>query len=210
MYDLEEQEQIDALKSWWKEHGRTVMAAAVAAILAAGATFGWREYQRSQSEKASALFGALEQASRARDQKQVRELATQVMDKYSSSAYGAMAALVAAKASFDAGDLKSAGTQLQWASDHARDDETKAVAQLRLAGVRLDEKQYDDALKLLDQPHPESFTGLYADMRGDILVAQGKLAEAKAAYKLALEKLPAEGNYRILVQVKLDGIGGAN
>jgi len=76
--------------------------------------------------------------------------------------------------------------------------------------VRLDEKQYDDALRLLDQPHPESFAGLYADMRGDILVAQGKLPEAKAAYKLALEKLPAEGNYRILVQVKLDGIGGAN
>jgi predicted negative regulator of RcsB-dependent stress response len=210
MYDLEEQEQIDALKAWWGQYGRTVMVAALAAVLAAGATLGWREYRQSQAEKASALFGALEQASRAGDQKQVRELSAQVMDKYGSSAYGAMAALVAAKVNFEAGDLKSASAQLQWASEHARDDETQAVARLRLAGVRLDEKQYDDALKLLEQPHPESFAGLYADMRGDILVGQGKLAEAKAAYKLALDKLPPEGNYRILVQVKLDGIGGAN
>ena len=210
MYDLEEQEQIDALKAWWNEHGRTVIAAAVAAILAAGATFGWREYRQSQAEKASALYSALEQAARASDQKQVRELSAQLMDKYGSSAYGAMAALVAAKANFDAGDLKSAGAQLEWASEHARDDESQAVARLRLAGVRLDEKRYEDALRLLEQPHPESFAGLYADMRGDILVAQGKLAEARAAYKLALEKLPAEGNYRSLVQVKLDGVGGAN
>ena len=210
MYDLEEQEQIDALKAWWKEYGRTVIVAAVAAILAAGATFGWREYRQSQVQKASAVYGALEQAARAGDQKQVRELAAQLMDKYGSSAYGAMAALVAAKANFDAGDLKSASAQLEWASDNARDDETQAVARLRLAGVRLDEKKYEDALKLLEQPHPESFAGLYADMRGDVLVAQNKLPEAKAAYKVALEKLPTEGNYRVLVQVKLDGIGGAN
>jgi predicted negative regulator of RcsB-dependent stress response len=73
----------------------------------------------------------------------------------------------------------------------------------------LDEKKYDEALKLLEQTHPESFAGMYADLRGDVLVAQGKAAEAKEAYKLALEKLPAQSTYRLVVQVKLDGLGGA-
>ena len=72
----------------------------------------------------------------------------------------------------------------------------------------LDEKKYDEALKLLDTEHPEAFTGLFADLKGDIFVAQGKMAEAKAAYKQALEKLPAAGTYRAIVQVKLDGLGG--
>ena len=75
--------------------------------------------------------------------------------------------------------------------------------------MRLDEKKYDEALKLLEAKHPESFTGMYADLRGDALLALGKAAEAKAAYKLALEKLPAQSSYRLLVQVKLDGLGGA-
>ena len=72
----------------------------------------------------------------------------------------------------------------------------------------LDEKKYDEALKLLDAKHPDSFAGLYADLRGDALLAQGKSAEAKAAYKQALEKLPAQSSYRLLVQLKLDGLGG--
>jgi len=121
---------------------------------------------------------------------------------------GLMAALVAAKISFDAGDLKSAGSQLEWATEHARDEETAAVAHLRLAAVRLDERRYDDALAALGEKHPESFDGLYADLRGDVLVAQGKIEEARVAYREALEKLPPGSGFRLMVQAKLDGIGG--
>jgi predicted negative regulator of RcsB-dependent stress response len=208
MYDLEEQEQIDALKAWWKQNARAVVVAAIAAIVAAGAVSGWRYYRQEQAQQAAEVFGSLERAARAADAKQVRELSARLMENYPSTAYGALAALVAAKASFDAGDLKSAGAQLQWAMEHARDDETEAVARLRLAGVRLDEKQYDEALRLLERKRPEAFDGLYADLRGDVLVAQGRLAEAKAAYKQALDKLPAEDGYHFIVQAKLDGIGG--
>jgi predicted negative regulator of RcsB-dependent stress response len=208
MYDLEEQEQIDALKSWWRQYGRLVVTAVVAAALAAGGTAGWRHYRQQQNEKASLVFAALEKAVRGNDIKQIKDLSGQLMDQYGSSAYAAMAALVAAKANVDAGDLKSAGNQLEWAAEHARDEETQAVARLRLAGVRLDEKKYDEGLKLLDQPHPASFAPLYADLKGDILVAQGKVAEAKAAYQVALEKLPTDGIYRAVVQVKLDSLGG--
>ena len=208
MYDLEEQEQIDELKAWWKQHGRLVIVVVTAAVVAAAGTAGWQWYKRSQSEQASQVYGSLEKAVRANDLKQIREISAQLKDKYGGTAYGPMAALAAAKASFEGGDTKSATADLQWTIDNARDEDVIAAARVRLAGVLLDEKKYDEALKLLDSAHPESFAGLFADMRGDVLVAQGKPVEAKAAYKLALEKLPAEGNYRAIVQVKLDGLGG--
>src|SRR5581483_2818970 len=208
MYDLEEQEQIDALKAWWRQNGRLVIVVVIAAVVGAGGVMGWKRYQADRNEQASQLFSSVEKALRAGDAKQVRDTAAQLMDKYGNTAYGAMAALAAAKVNFDAGDLKGAASQLQWAIEHSKDDETKAVARLRLAAVRLDERQYDDALRLLQEKHPEAFAGMYADLRGDVLMAQGKVTEAKAAYKEALDKLPAEGTYRLLVQAKIDAAGG--
>jgi predicted negative regulator of RcsB-dependent stress response len=209
MYDLEEQEQIDALKSWWKENGRLVVVAVFAALVAAAGVMGWRYWQGQQAAQASVLYAELEKAMSGNDHKQVQEVAARIMRDYARTAYGPMAALVAAKIDFDAGNLPSAGSRLAWALERARDQETAAAARLRLAGVRLDEKKYAEALQLLEQEHPESFDGLYADLRGDVLVAQGKMAEAKAAYRLALEKLPADATYRMVVQIKLDGLGGA-
>jgi predicted negative regulator of RcsB-dependent stress response len=209
-YDLEEQEQIEALKGWWKQNGKLVILALAAALVAFAAVSGWRYYKDHQTMEASQLYGELERALQANDAKKIGETAGHIMDQYGNTAYGPMAALVAAKSSIDAGDLKTAAARLAWAVEHARVDEIRAVARLRLAAVRLDEKQYDEALRLLDEKHPESFDGLYADLRGDVLVAQGKLSEARAAYKQALEKLAPEATYRLIVQVKLDGIGGVN
>ena len=210
MYDLEEQEQIDALKAWWRQNGRIVIIAAIAALVGGGSVAGWKRYQADKLEQAAQLFAGVEKGLRANDAKQVKESASPLMDRYAGTAYGGLAALAAAKTSFEAGDLKSAASHLQWAVDNAGDEETKAVARLRLAGVRLDEKQYDDALKLLQEKHPDAFAGMYADLRGDVLTAQGKTAEAKAAYKEALDKLPREeGTYRLLVQAKIDAAGGS-
>ena len=83
----------------------------------------------------------------------------------------------------------------------------KDVARLRLAAVLLDEKNYADALKLLEAKHPDSFDGLYADLRGDVLSAQGKIDEARSSYKLAYEKIDAQSMYRNLIQMKLDALG---
>jgi predicted negative regulator of RcsB-dependent stress response len=137
MYDLEEQEQIDELKAWWKQYGRMLIVLVVAACVGAAGTAGWQWYKRSQSEQASQLYGALEKAVRANDLKQIRELSGQLMDKFAGTAYGPMAALAAAKASYDGGDAKSAQAQLQWTIDNARDDDLIATARLRLAGVLL-------------------------------------------------------------------------
>ena len=97
-----------------------------------------------------------------------------------------MAALSSAKAAATGGDLAGAKTQLKWVMDNARDEDIRDIARLRLAGVLLDEKSYAEALALVDAKVSESLAGLYAELKGDILSAQGKTAEARASYQLAL------------------------
>jgi predicted negative regulator of RcsB-dependent stress response len=207
--DLEEQEQLDALKQFWKQYGTLIITLAFLALAAFAGVKGWNYYQRGQSEQASALFGKLEEAVRKNDVAQVGSLGAEIIDKYGATAYGPMAALLVARRNYDNGDAAAAATRLQWALDKARDDEMVALARLRLAGIRLDEKKYDEALALLDAKHAPAFAPLYADLRGDVLAAQGKAAEARAAYQLALEKIPPNSNYRSVVQIKLDALGPA-
>ncbi|HEV8259854.1 MAG TPA: tetratricopeptide repeat protein [Burkholderiales bacterium] len=207
--DLEEQEQLDALKQFWKQYGALIITLAFLVLASFAGVKGWNYYQRGQSEQASALFGKLEEAVRKNDVAQIGSLGAEIIDKYGSTAYGPMAALLLARTGYDSGDTAAAATRLQWAVDKARDDETAALARLRLAGIRLDEKKYDEALALLDAKHANAFAPLYADLRGDVLAAQGKLAEARAAYKLALEKSLPNSNYRNVVQIKLDALGPA-
>lgn len=207
--DLEEQEQLDALKQFWKQYGTLIITLAFLALAGFAGVKGWNYYQRGQSEQASARFGKLEEAVRKNDVAQIGSLGAEITDKYGSTAYGPMAALLLARRNYDSGDATEAATRLQWVIDKARDDETVALARLRLAGIRLDEKKYDEALALLDAKHAPAFAPLYADLRGDVLAAQGKAAEARAAYKLALEKIPPNSNYRSVVQIKLDALGPA-
>src|SRR4029077_1043075 len=165
MYDLEEQEKIDELKAWWKQYGQMVIAVAVAACIGAGAAAGWQWYKRTQSEQASQLYGALEKAMLANDLKQIRDVSGQLMNNFGGTAYGPMAALAGAKANFDAGDTAAAAAQVRWGLEHAKDEGIAATARLRLAAVLLDEKKYDDALKLLSAGHPEAYTGLFEDQK---------------------------------------------
>ena len=104
---------------------------------------------------------------------------------------------------------RRARAQLQWVVDHADEQELKEIARYRLAELLLNDKQYDEALKMLDAKHGEPFAGLYADLRGDALAAAGRTADARAAYQDALAKFDAKSPYRNYVQVKLDALGGA-
>lgn len=149
-YDLEEQEQIAALKSWWKEYGSLVIVGLAACALSFAAFNGWRYYRHSQAVAAVTLYEQLDQAERAADHKKVRDIAEQITGKYGATTYGAFAALSAARASFEMGDLAGAKSRLQWAMENAKEAELRDIARLRLAGVLLDEKRPDEALKLLD------------------------------------------------------------
>lgn len=208
-YDLEEQEQLEAFKAWWGQYGNLVVVAIVACALTVTAFYGWRYYRNQQELAAATLYEQLGQAERQKDAKKVRGISAMIADKYAATPYAGMAALAAARASFGAGDLAAAKTELQWVIDHAKEDEIRDVARLRLAGVLLDEKNYTEALKLMEIKPVESFAGLYADMKGDILAAQGKAAEARGAYQQALDKSDAKSAYRQVVQLKLDALGDA-
>lgn len=204
-YDLEEQEQIDALKAWWKQYGNAAVLGVVLFVTIVAGMQGWRYYQSRQTAQAAALYESLQGAT---EPQKVREIAGQLIEQFPRSPYASRAALAAARTNHETGDAKSARAQLQWVLDHAKSDEIRDATRLRLAGVLLDEKNHDEALKLLEAKHGTAFDGLYADLRGDILLASGKPAEALASYKLALEKLDPASDYRGLVQVKLDGLGG--
>ncbi len=208
-YDLEEQEQLATIKDWWAQYGKLVITAVVAGLLVIGGIRGWYYYKNSQAAAAVVLFGQLQVAERASDHKKVRDIATQMVEQYGSTPYAALAALSAAKSDFDTGDLPAARTRLQWVMDQAKEDEARDVARLRLARVLLDEKKPDDALKLLETKSGDSFAGLYADVKGDVLMAQGKRAEARAAYQVALDRSDAASPMRQIIQLKLDAVGEA-
>jgi predicted negative regulator of RcsB-dependent stress response len=207
-YDLEEQEQLASLKAWWEKYGNLTSWVLIAGLAAYSGWAGWNYYKRNQSTQASALYEELQTAVQAKDNAKVLRAAGDMESKFGSTTYAPMAALVAAKSSFEANDVKSAKAQLQWAIDHGA-DEFKALAKIRLAGILLDEKAYDAALKALSGDVPEQFAGAVADRKGDILAAQNKLAEARTAYQAALSATDNKNPGRQLIQLKLEAIGGA-
>jgi predicted negative regulator of RcsB-dependent stress response len=207
-FDHEEQEKVDAIKAWWEQYGNSVLLGLVVFMVGVAGVQGWRWYQKSQAEQAATLYGAVEKSVFSRDAKKVKAAAAEVIGKFPGTPYASRAALAAARIDYEAGDVAGAKAQLQWAVEHASEDELRDVARLRLAGVLLDEKNYAEALKLVDSAATPAYAGLFSDMKGDILAAQGKTAEAKAAYQVALEKIAATSPYRGFIQLKLDSIGG--
>jgi predicted negative regulator of RcsB-dependent stress response len=207
--DLQEQEQVDAFKAWWKDNGKFLLLALVVMLIGVAAVKGWQSYKVKQATEAATLFAELGKQLNSNDPKRINDAADAVIGKYGSSAYAPRASLLAAHANIQAKDMTRATSQLLWVIDHADEAALKDVARLKLASVYLDGKKYAEAQTLLDAAHPESFNGLYADIKGDVLSAQGKNDEARAAYQQAYEKIDAKSPYRNLIQMKLDALGGA-
>lgn len=209
-YDLEEQEQLASLKAFWAKFGNLISWSVIVALASfAGYNF-WKNSQKTDSLQASQLYEEIRKPEVAKDVAKSLRVASDLQTKYGSSSYAAMGSLLAAKAAFEANDLKGAKAQLQWVLDHSKEDEMKALARIRIAGVLLDEKAYDEGLKVLGAEFPEQFAGLVSDRKGDILVAQNKIADARTAYQAALSKLDDKNPLRQMVQLKLDAIGGAS
>jgi len=205
--DLEEQEQLDALKTWWSQYGRIVTTVATVVVVGFVAYKGWIYYQHQQADQASAKYDALV-AIDPNDIKAVQAASGELIEGFASTAYAGRAALYVAKANYEANDIASAKAQLEWAAKNAKESAVQSLASLQLAAIQMEEKAYDDALKTLDVKHDEGFAGLVADLKGDIYLAQGKKAEAKAAYQDALTKLDEEGRYHLYTAHKLEALGG--
>lgn len=206
--DLEEQEQVEALKAWWKQHGTRVIVALTVFVVAVGGMRAWQVWSARQAAESSMLFERAMQVASMNDAKALKEVTGQIMEKHARSAYATPAAWMAGKANYEVSDAKSAQAQYEYALEHAQDEGLKQLARLRLAALRFDQKDPDAALKLLANEPAPAFAGLYAGLRGDILLSQGKKEEARTAYRLAVEKLGEKSPLRPLVQIKLDGLGG--
>ena len=222
-YDLEEQEQLAEIKVWWKQYGNLLINVLLVAALIALAWQGWNWYQRRQTAQASQIYGVLQKAIADKDTQRIKAASGELLENFGRTGYAPLGALMTAKAMVDNDDAKTAKLQLQWVVEHGQ-DELRDLARLRLAALLLDEKAYAEALKQLEGKASVGLEARFADNRGDVLAAQGKSADAQAAYQSALATLDAangkdkaaapgwqmqsNGIYRELVQQKLDALGG--
>lgn len=207
-YNPEEQEKIEGLRAWWVAHGNTVIIVVTALIAAIVGTQAWNYYKRQQAQQAADLFAVLQQqAERSGEPGKINDAAHLLTEGFPASGYASRAALIAAQANADAGNFPEARSKLQWILDNSKEPEIKDIARIRLAGLLLDEKKYEEALNLLNAQHGESFAGLYADLKGDVLAASGNITEARVAYQQAIDKLSGGGSaYQNIVQMKLDAL----
>jgi predicted negative regulator of RcsB-dependent stress response len=207
--DLQEQEQLDELKAFWKEYGNLITWLIVIALGALAAWNGWQWYQREQAGKAGAMYDELDRAAQAGDADRAARVFADLKERYPRTAFAEQAGLLAAKLQYEKGKPDAAKESLRWVAEHAVEPAYKSIARLRLAGVMLDQKQYDEALKQLAAVEGKEFQALAQDRRGDILLAQGKRDEAKAAYQAVWKALDPAVEYRRLVEAKLTSLGAA-
>lgn len=207
-YDFEEQERLAELKGWWEDNRWYVLGGVVTAIVAFAGYQGWRHWSARQAEDAAAMYMPVAEAAKAKDAKKAGDATQALIAKHPRSYYASDAALVLAKAAFDAGNLDEAAKRLEWVMDNGV-EEHRSVARMRLAAVRLEQKKYAEALQVLDGNRDEAFAALAADLRGDIMLSQGRLDEARAAYKLAAEKAGPRNPVKGLAETKLNALGGA-
>ena len=185
-----------------------MLGALVAAVVALAGYRGWVYWRASQAEDSAAMYKPVEEAAASKDAKRISDAAQALIAKHPGSFYASQAALVLAKSAFDAGNLDESRKQLEWVMAHGT-EEHRGVARTRLASILMEQKKYDEALKVLDGNKDEAFVPLAADLRGDVMLAQGRLDEARAAYKLAMEKSSPRNPVKNIAETKLNALGGA-
>ncbi len=205
--DLEEQEQLDQIKHFWRTWGNLISWVLIAVLGSYAAWNGYQYWQRTQATKAAALYDEVERAVAAADIGRVERSLADMKDKFGSTQFAQQSALLAAKALYAQGKTEAARDALSWVANWASDKAYRDIARLRLAALQLDAKAYDEALKQLTLEFTPEMSGLAADLRGDVLQAKGQNAEAIAAYQQAWQKLADTPDYRRLVQAKLNALG---
>ena len=205
--DLEEQEQLDQLKHYWKKYGNAISWALTGVLVLVA---GWNVYhywQNKQSAQAAALFDQLAQSAQAKDLDKTVRMAHDLSDKFGSTAYASQGNLLAAEVLVDKGNLAGASTTLRAVVEHGADAGLQSVARLRLATLQAENKSFDEALGTLQAAFPPAFEALAADRRGDVLMLQNKPEAAQAEYQKAYAGLTERSELRRLVEVKLIALG---
>ena len=205
--DLDEQEQLAELKHFWKQYGDLITWVLIAVFGTVAAWNGYQYWQGRQAAQASVMYDEVDRAVLSGDMTRIERSLADMKDRFGGTVYAEQAGLLAAKAYYEKGNIDASKAALTWVSDKANDEAYKSIAKLRLAGILLETKAYDDALKALSGTFPKDFAPLASDRRGDILLLQGKKAEAKAEYENAYRGLDERAEYRRLVEVKLNALG---
>lgn len=205
--DLEEQEQLDQFKHFWAQYGGLITWALIVLLALYAGWNGWNYWQNKQAVQATALYEEVERIAASGDAARLDRALGDMKDKFGRTAQAQQAVLLGAAVHATAGRSDAARAALLWVAEEGRDPGYQAVARLRLAGLLLDAKSYDEALKQLSASFPTEFTALAADRRGDVYLAQGKKAEAGAEYQKAWAGLEANSSYRQVVDVKLATLG---
>ena len=200
-----EQEQIEAIKKWWKENGKFIIVGVILGLLVLFGTKTWVARKNSIAEAASIEFEQLLTELKQKNNQVVDERGKHIISSYPKTPYAALAAMAIAKTKLEDGDNAAARAQLQWAFDHAEQPEIKDTARLRLAKVLIAQGDPAQVVTLLEGVNAENFNGLYEEVRGDAYIAMGDTAKAAQSYKKALTMLSPGASTQQL-QMKLDDI----
>ena len=205
--DLEEQEQLDQLKHFWKQYGNIITWVLIAVLGAYAAWNGYQYWQRNQAMQAAAMYDELERVARQGDMAKVDRAFGDMKERFAGTTYAQQSGLLVAKLNYEAGKVDAAKAALVWVAEKSSDTSYQAIARLRLASILADAKNYPDAMAQLAGTFPAEFAPLVADRKGDILALQGKPQEARAEYERAYKGLDDRSEYRRLVEVKLNALG---
>ncbi len=185
-YETEEQ-QVEALKGWWKENGTSLI---IGLLVGVSALFGWRYYAEQnniQAVHASDIYMQVMQSAVTKNiDDKIIDFQNQLINEYSDTPYAALSALTLAKVEYEKGNADAAEAQLELAIKHANDDVIKQIASLRLASVYIEQKKYDEAMALLNMKHNAAYDAQYEELKGDLFSARGDIADARAAYDKAI------------------------
>jgi predicted negative regulator of RcsB-dependent stress response len=205
--DLEEQEQLDQLKHFWKQYGNPITWLLILVLGGFAAWNGYQYWQRSQSAQAAAMLDEVIRVIQTNEPDKVERAFNDMKERFPSAIQTHQAGLVAAKSLVDAKQADKAKAVLSWMAEKPTDAGYAAIARLRLAALLLESQSYDAALKQVDAVQDPAFSALAADRRGDILMAQGNRPQALAQYQKAYQAFPERTEYRRLVEVKLNALG---
>ncbi|MEE9319888.1 MAG: tetratricopeptide repeat protein [Granulosicoccus sp.] len=183
-YETEEQ-QVEALKTWWKENGRAVVTGVVLGGVAIGGWGMWKQRVETQAVAASDTFSQSMQAVAGEDAASVIEFADKIREDQPGTLYAAYTNLAAARVAVEQDDLAAAAERLNWVSDKAPQEDVRLIAQVRLARVLGATDKVTEGLSTLPDSYPDAFVGLVEEARGDLHVLAGDNAAARAAYEKA-------------------------
>ncbi|QWD75336.1 tetratricopeptide repeat protein [Polynucleobacter sp. MWH-UH24A] len=213
--DLEEQENLANLKSFWARYGNYIIGVITVALLVYSGMSAWKWYQRDQAADAGKLYETLINSISKNEKDKTYLAAEDLQNKYGGTSYAAMGSLVAAKVAMDSNDATKAQSYLKWTANQASDDSFRALAQLRLLGILIDqgtEASLKEADQLLKEKAVKGFEPLWIERRGDWYLVQTKIPEARTEYLKAMKAMQSDRAFpedaRGLLKVKIDAVGG--